>query len=118
MSTKTFTFAGEGDTEITLQIDTAIMTPEYARECVKFWHGHHALLSECEGDETQRYYEAVARTAASQLIPRLIGNYSIEGALEDMAKDEGWPPELGIQITDYQVPEFEASSFTLESSEG
>ncbi len=101
------------DLSITLDIDTAILTPEYAHEVARFWSSKDEVLAASDNDD----YQAVARYAASWLWGYLLEGYNEAGALRHLHEQEGWcfpGDSLGITIRSYDAPEFDAAAYDVE----
>lgn len=104
------------DLSITLDIDTAVLTPDYAHDVSHFWASKDEVLEASEGDD----YQAVARYAASRLWGYLMDGYNQEGAIKQLRKQEGWgwPGErFGITIRDHEVPSFDEEYYEVEEVE-
>lgn len=97
------------DFSLMLEIDTTIMTTELATEINEFWSGAKDVLKASNGD----VIEAVARRATSRIIQYIINGFNVEGALDELGKQEGWPEKHGISITDYDMPDFDADSLDV-----
>lgn len=101
------------DLSITLDIDTAVFTPDYARETARFWSSKDEVLEASDNDD----YQAVARYAASWLWGYLLEGYTVAGALTELHEQEGWchpGGSVGISIRDYDVPGFGAAAYEVE----
>ncbi|WP_182212398.1 DUF2528 family protein [Stenotrophomonas acidaminiphila] len=101
------------DLSITLDIDTSILTPDYAHETARFWASKDDVLAASDDDD----YQAVARYAASDLWRYLIDGYNEAGALRQLHEQEGWcypGDSVGITIRDYEIPSFYAADHEVE----
>src|SRR5690348_7989298 len=98
------------DMTLTLDIDTDVMTPELAQEVNSFWSGAEEVLDASDGDITQ----AVARRAASYLWSELQDGWRPQYVTEQLAKAEGWPPQHGITIVDYEIPDMDPVYLEVE----
>ena len=99
------------DTSITLEIDTDKITEETAREINAFWNGGDYLLDLSDGDA----FQAVARRAAGPLLGYLLDGYHERGAVETLARDEGWLDAAngGITIIDHEIPRLGSGDFEV-----
>lgn len=101
---------------IILDIDTTIVTPEYAHETARFWSSKDEVLAASDGDD----YQAVARYAASWLWGYLLEGCDEAGAVQELHKQEGWcwpGGSLGITIRDHDIPSFDAAYYDVEEVE-
>lgn len=100
------------DLSITLDIDTSILTPDYAHEIACFWASKDEVLAASDDDD----YQAVARYAASRLWRYLLDGHSEAGAVAILHEQEGWclpGDSLGITIRDYDIPSFDAADYEV-----
>ncbi len=100
------------DLQIILDIDTSILTPEYAHETARFWASKDEVLDASDGDD----YQAVARYAASHLWLLLLDGCSKTGAVAELHEQEGWcwpGDSLGITIRDYDIPSWDAANYDV-----
>lgn len=96
------------DTSITLEIDTAKISEDLAREINAFWVEADFILTLSRGD----VYQAVARRAAGPLLSYLLDGWHSDGAVASLLADEG------IMIVDHDIPCLGADDFAVTELEG
>lgn len=102
------------DTSITLEIDTAKISEDLAREINAFWVEADFILALSHGD----VYQAVARRAAGPLLGYLLDGCHSVGAVASLLADEGWLGIEGIMIVDHDIPCLGADDFAVTELEG
>lgn len=103
-----------GEIEVTVDIDHDKLTPEIAQETNNFWMNSEERLEAADGDSVV----AVIRLAAARFMSSLLEGMSIEGAQSDLESAEGWPPETGIKLVDYDgLPDINSMELQLEEIE-
>jgi hypothetical protein len=109
---KTYTIAaGAGfDFSLSLRINTSILTAEIAAKINDSYDNGELVLKVSNGD----VYKAVARQAAFEVFYSLLGGYDPEASIQLLNQRFEWNIEnlfLGIEIIDYEILEFSATSF-------
>lgn len=114
MSKRTFKLYHGFDFSITLEIDTAILTPQYANDMACFWGSHEEVCDASNGDD----YEAVARYAAPRLwLYMMYYGYHAEGAVASLKEQEGWLSEGDwLRVVDHEVPSLAAADLEVEEA--
>lgn len=100
---RVFDLSSGFDLSIRLEIDTEVLTPEFAHEIARFWTNKDEVLEASDGDD----YQAVARLAAPWLWGYLFEDFTLPGAVKELHEQEGWcipGDSLGIRILDHDLP--------------
>jgi len=97
------------DLELTLGIDTDVLSEELAHEINDFWAGADEILEASDND----VYQAVVRRAANPIWNELLNDWDGVWALEQLGKSEGWPERHGITILDYELPDRDQCSLDV-----
>jgi len=97
---------------ITLEIDTAIITPEIASQMNGFWSSAKDCLDASDGD----IYQAIARQAAGNLLACMINGRTEAGSILELSKEDGFQPcaDGGMKIVSYDIPGLSFDDFDVE----
>ena len=114
MSKRTFKLDSGLDFSITLEIDTNILTPQFAHDMACFWSSHKEVRDAANGDD----YEAVARYAAPRLwLYMMYDGYHEEGAVATLKEQDGWLSEGDwIRVVDHDVPDLDPAYLEVEEA--
>lgn len=109
---KTYKLEAGFDFEITLSIDTDLMSAQLAKDITDFAGVSAFMLSQSDDD----LYQVVARMAAAPLLMSLVSGYTPYAALSYLEDSEGWPAALSTMLTikDYIIPDLDPEYLIVE----